>query len=557
MPFRRALLLMLALSLTATLLPSRAHAGGFDLMPIGTRPLGRGGAYNARADDGMALFYNPAMLADIPDFVSLQLGAGLAIWDACVTRSGTYGDTFDELSQPNVFGRDFPGWASTAFPTVCNSGDPQIVPSLTATFRLAPELTIGVGIWTPGGVGQGRFGNSDGSVTATNGERAPAPTRYAVLERNLLLFAPSVGVGWRPVEWLRVGFTFQWGIASVDFTNYTSTGLSGVNEDPSNDIRTRLSVLDPFVPAGILSVHVVPHRNLDIMLGARISDSVGGAVDASGDLTLTTGAFGDGVSDGSDGYPASSVPTVTTINGTTLNSGQPWTFSFGIRYADRIRARNWEHGALGETVTAVDDPMLGENFDIELDVNYVQLSQVGDFVIRNPTGATGMLQRVGGMSTAVPIPATLPLPHGWSDALQVRVGGDVNIVPGTFALRAGLSWEQPLNYDFVRYAQNDFMQGWNVGLFLGATLRIDRFDISAAYGHVFAETINVSEAQANYRSIAAVATEGVCDGETGYDAGSPVVSSGCYPAGFGGVVNAGSYTQELNVISLALAYHFD
>ena len=136
--------------------PTSAHAGGFDLMPIGTRPLGRGGAFNARADDGMALFYNPAMLADIPDFVSLQLGAGLAIWDACATRSGNYGDSFDALSQPTIFGSDRPGWADTAFPSVCNSGDPQVIPSITATVRILPELTLALGVWTPGGVGQGR-----------------------------------------------------------------------------------------------------------------------------------------------------------------------------------------------------------------------------------------------------------------------------------------------------------------------------------------------------------------------------------------------------------------
>jgi hypothetical protein len=543
MQLRRVLSVLL---LALFFVPTSAHAGGFDLMPIGTRPLGRGGAFNARADDGMALFYNPAMLADIPDFVSLQLGAGLAIWDACATRSGNYGDSFDALSQPTIFGSDRPGWADTAFPSVCNSGDPQVIPSITATFRILPELTLALGVWTPGGVGQGRFGSVDGTVTARNGELAPSPTRYAVTDRNLLLFAPSVGIGWRPADWLRVGFTFQWGMASVDFTNYTSVG--GTGEDPSNDIRTRLQVFDAFVPAGILSVHVVPHPNVDVMLGGRISDSVGGVVDASGTLTLGTGVFGNNM-------PGSSTPTTSTINGTTLDAGQPFQFMFGFRYSDRIRRRAYEHGPLGDTLPQVDDPMWTENFDIELDVNYLHLAQVGDFVISNPAGSSAVLQRVGNAPTNVPLPTTLPLPHGWSDALQFRLGGDVNIVPGTFAVRAGASFELPLNDAFVRYAQNDFMQGWNLGLFLGATLRIERFDVSAAYGHVFAETVTVSSG--NYRGISATNTEGQCTGDPAYDPANPVVSRGCYPSGFGGVVNNGTYTQELNVFSLALAYHFD
>lgn len=538
---------LLALSALAFFAPSVAHAGGFELAPIGTRPLGRGGAFAARADDGMAMFYNPAMLADLDDFVQLQVSVGLGLWDACADRSGTYGDSYDELRQDTILGSGNPGWYYAEMPRICNTGDPQIIPHITATFRLAPELQLAVGVWAPGGVGGGRFGNADGTVNV-NGELAPAPTRYALLERNLLLFAPSVGFGWRPVEWLRVGFTFQWGITIADFTNYTSVGGNG--EDPSDDIRTRLRVVDPFVPAGILSVHVVPHRNVDLMVGGRISDAVGGAVDASGTLDLTTGAYGNSM----DG---SSVPTTTTINGVTLNAGQPWQFTFAARYGDRIRPRAYEHGPLGDTLPQVDDPMWGENFDIELDFTYLHLAQVSDFIITNPAGAVATVNRVGSAPLMVPVPSRLPLPHGWNDAIQLRLGGDVNIVPGTFAIRAGLAWEQPLSYDFVRYAQNDFMQGWNVGLYLGATLRLDRFDISLAYGHVFAETITVDGSAANYRGVAATGTTGQCTGDPNYDPSRPVTSRGCYPAGFGEVVNAGTYTQELNVLQLGLAYHFD
>ena len=43
---------------------STAHAGGLYLSDRGVRPLGRGGAFVAGADDLGAIWYNPAGLAD-------------------------------------------------------------------------------------------------------------------------------------------------------------------------------------------------------------------------------------------------------------------------------------------------------------------------------------------------------------------------------------------------------------------------------------------------------------------------------------------------------------
>src|SRR5271154_1505254 len=44
--------------------PSIAHAGGLYVPDRGVRPLGRGGAFVAGADDLGAIWYNPAGLAD-------------------------------------------------------------------------------------------------------------------------------------------------------------------------------------------------------------------------------------------------------------------------------------------------------------------------------------------------------------------------------------------------------------------------------------------------------------------------------------------------------------
>src|SRR5690554_6726127 len=100
---RRSLTL---LTILATLgVPGLAHAGGFEFAAPGTRALGRGGAFAARADDPMALGYNPAALAFLPGY-QLMLGSHLSFYDACVERTGTYNQSnvTDTWSAESRFG---------------------------------------------------------------------------------------------------------------------------------------------------------------------------------------------------------------------------------------------------------------------------------------------------------------------------------------------------------------------------------------------------------------------------------------------------------------------
>ncbi|MBC7171120.1 MAG: hypothetical protein H5U40_01765 [Polyangiaceae bacterium] len=55
---------ILALALAAAVYaPSHAHAGGFWITDRGARPMSRGFAFVAGADDPQSLWYNPAGLA--------------------------------------------------------------------------------------------------------------------------------------------------------------------------------------------------------------------------------------------------------------------------------------------------------------------------------------------------------------------------------------------------------------------------------------------------------------------------------------------------------------
>lgn len=56
-----------SLAVASVLLASSAHAGGFNIYEMGARATALGGAFTATADDGSAVFYNPAGLAWLPE----------------------------------------------------------------------------------------------------------------------------------------------------------------------------------------------------------------------------------------------------------------------------------------------------------------------------------------------------------------------------------------------------------------------------------------------------------------------------------------------------------
>src|SRR5438552_2535181 len=68
-----------------------ARAGGFDIPDEGTEPLGRGGAFTAKADSPLALYYNVAGLARQRG-TRLTADVNLIFHDIAFTRAGSYPD---------------------------------------------------------------------------------------------------------------------------------------------------------------------------------------------------------------------------------------------------------------------------------------------------------------------------------------------------------------------------------------------------------------------------------------------------------------------------------
>lgn len=491
-----------------------ARAGGFEYAASGTRSLGRGGAWYARADDTTALLYNPANLATLPG-TQLALNAQLAFFGACFDRAGVYTqpDVTIYQSDDSRFGNnEVPppdGYFGVEFPEVCNDGPPGPGANLVMTLRLSPELGIGFGIVTPAAVGHTVWGDPENGTVPVAGAptgRLPSPARYNLVEEQLLIFYPTVGAGYSPTPWLRFGVALSWGMGLFDFTNVTAPYAG---EHPGLDVWTKLSAQDLFIPRVNAAIAVTPIDQLDVMLGFTWTDDVS----AGGELDVSSTWYRDAPLDHK------------VVDGVALEAPQPWQIALGVRFADRFTPRPRDPSAVQRLSGRVEDTMANERWDIELDVIYELNSRVDDFVVTVPTDS--LMVDVG---AEVFLPPRTVLPHNWKDQLSLRLGGDYNVIPGLAAVRLGFSFETR-GVD-ERYTQIDFMPLQRFGVHAGLTVRLGRLDVSLAYAHLFQETIEMTNGQL-----------------------PQVVADRMASSNAVTIVNNGTFESNFDVLALEVGYH--
>ncbi|MEM9862850.1 MAG: hypothetical protein AAF938_14720 [Myxococcota bacterium] len=549
---RIAHLLTLSAAVLVMGTPADALAGGLEIPAPGTRAVGRGGAVAARTDNPMSLFYNPAGLAYVPG-IQLTLQTHLTLFNACFNREGGYGDGPLLTPDETRFGNES---NAGEFSSVCNSGRPTIVPNLVLSWKVHERVGLSLGLLAPSGVGVQQWGESQriGERTYEGIHRGlPAPSRYLLIEEELITAFPTVGVGVAVHPRLSLGASFGWGIASFGFTNITRA-LPG--EDFDGDVHTEFTAQDFFVPRVTLSAHATPIDNLDVSFTAIWTDRLR----ASGDLNVTSGYYRDTPLD------------QNTISGTQLNTSIPLQLLLGIRYAHRLSPRDLPGTGNGENSGQIRDSMSEELFDIELDVMYERNSSVDELRTNLPTcgsragdrcseppgpGEPRTITNENGHVVTVPFLGELPLPdqpsvaQQWRDQLSIRLGGDINILPGRFAARLGFTYETRGVTD--GFQQLNFMPFQRFGVHLGATVRFNRFDLSLGFGHLFQQTQTVGE-EGDVRQVAAdrLLQLQICESE----GGSPESCDESVTTARGTVVNRGRITSSYTTFSLGLTYHF-
>lgn len=588
------------LLLAVVLLPQRAAAGGTEFPADGTRNLGRGGAGMARADDPNVMVRNPALLADLWGDQAL-LGMHLNVVDSCFQPAGGYGVgstgshairvgdqiLFARLPQGSTTldGTPSTNYDSEPYPNVCYEGPAPFLPRLGLSMKLAPDLGVGIGFFPPDNASLNQFGNRDTTVDTPNGLR-PNPLRYIRGHLNTSYFSALGAVGYRVADWLRIGFGFQWQLVVFQSRNVTpATAISGLS--PAGDVRVNTLGRDLFIPGLIGSVHIVPFDALDIALGFKWSDRVTGKTK----LDLTSGAFGVGAAtpyiDGATGMETaigSTLPFTTHNQFAEVSAGPVWVpqLSAGIRFADRLKPRvkdaQWAETvkARGETE---EDSMASERWDIELDVIYyftsfqdrtdlTTNSAVVDLRTIDAGGNEAAPFQVNVGDCVVPNRPLLPMeqcqkrlvriPINGKDQLTFRLGGDYNILPGVFTVRAGVSheldgqdpgWMSPFQYMARR-----------TGIHAGVTLRVaGRTDLSLGFAHFIQKDVQLQvnpESEGDFRVYRLdpgrynLAT-GPLDGTASVE-----IPNSSRPTPGPYYVNAGSYFYDLTVLSASISQKF-
>jgi long-subunit fatty acid transport protein len=454
-----------------TLASSALASSGLESPDSGVVQVGRGATYVARADDPLATVFNPAGLAYQKSGVFV--GAHLMFQSRCFSRRNPDGT-------PVSPGASLPGPGAAGGPAdpVCADSTPFPNPQIAANFRISDRFAVGIAVLGPHGVGNSiwpesvSYNNQLGLATTQ-----PAPNRFLLVQQESLLINPTVSVSYAIKDWLSVGAGFIWGVASVNFVNFSEATSQVATDDFSGnqEVRATLSAVDGFVPGFVVGVLASPHKRLDLGGQVRWQD----AVSARSTLHLESLYWKTGGTKNNAPCAANDAKCNITDreDAGSVKLRIPFTARFGFRYHSPQKM-----GSLVPKVgPKVRDTLADDQFDVEMDFTYAHNSVVDNLEVRFEPGI-----QVKGTPGAIPQNADIP--HKWKNVFGARLGGDYVFIPGFLAARAG-AWFETNGQD-PEYLNTDFHLGYRVGVNAGATVRLSRFDVSIAYQHTFFETLD-------------------------------------------------------------------
>jgi hypothetical protein len=516
-----ALALTFPFALSAVALSCRPHARalGFELIPPGAREVGRAGASVVGADSAMGLFANPATVLAPSSLTDTQVSLHMGFTELCYRGV--------EVSEDGGSRS-----AGAQLPEQCGDAKGAYIPAVASTLRLGDKqrFALSLGFYAPPAVGRDTHFGSTTTGTPDGSTTSPlSPARYMLMHEKLVQSFPTLGLSWQPHPQLRVGASFGWGITSYDFTQGAFSRVIAMRTPflvgGESDVSTQISGHDNFVPRVQAGLWLKPVKSLPLELGASFTWTQD-VQSSSSELrvrNLRTDYY----------FPAAIGPLLgdlqqpaidARVKGVSLLSPQLASLQVGARYARK----------LARPVGFIGDRLESERFDIE--ANFVASfgQNLDRFTVRVPdtTISVPSPSAVAPMPTELKLPTRIELEHQWQTQYGLRLGGDYNVLPGLFAVRAGYSFES----DGVSkgYHQLDFTPFKRFGLYAGATVRLfDRVDLSAAYSYFIVPDVTTSVADAALRRNV----------------------SGEPEAGDATVVNAGKITQKAQALVVQVGLH--
>jgi long-chain fatty acid transport protein len=249
---RASLLVLLGLGIGLTA-SGPARAAGLYFSERGTRPLGRGGAFVAGADDLHSTWFNPAGLADAKSSVMVDLTA--YVYSASFTRESNVTDASGATR-------------TVTFPTVTGKGAPVPIPLIGASYAFGEnkEYTAAFSIYAP---------NTPIGVWPDQVNGEPAPQRYTILSlEDTTLVVLGGYFAWKPIEEFRVGAGLQAlvgsFVATTTFNANPNDRLLGAPEDPSYDAVAKLDAAPIFAPSANFGITAIPEKHVRIGVSAQL-----------------------------------------------------------------------------------------------------------------------------------------------------------------------------------------------------------------------------------------------------------------------------------------------
>lgn len=424
-------------------MPAQAQAAGFWNLDRGPSHYGRGGANIANPQDPVALYTNPAGLAGLR---GLQLNVdGNMLFD---------GKTFTRA--PQQFDR-FDGTYTYEFETVRNTAEPfPPSPGIFAAYNFAnlglPGLTVALGGYGPPRSDTVYPATETGCdpAPANATSRCNAPQRYSMVESHNLQIHYALGVAYE-LPWLqmRLGVNFMLIDQIIDTRLTLNAGslLGDQPEDPGWDVDVKAQAAAHGVPSAAFGFSMAPFSFLKVGIVYQLPYSV----NAKGTAQLTVG---------------DDMAQLATVQG------------------DRIRVR-LSMPSIFRAAIQYDDP--AGLFDVELAFVWEGWSQNRQIIFAPKDISVNVLGNQMDIGRVY-------LNNNWEDTFSLRLGGEVNVFPDLWLLRAGAYYEKspvPLNrvnagsFDLDKFG---FTLGSRVDFPLG-------FWLDVAAGLVLFQTAEVTDSQ--------------------------------------------------------------
>ena len=426
MTLRHLLGLALVVSSVFAALPQRAEAGGLFLTDRGVRPLSRGFAFVAGADDPQALWYNPAGLAYSGQ--QFLFDATLTFLRADFTRIDSGGNVL---------------------PTVDVDAAKLPIPMIAYSHPVREDLVLAFGIHAPNASllrwprGVSAQGGTCDATSDPSADCEAAPQRYSLYSLEGSAFVNlTPAVAYRPIPELSLGvglhllvgrFVGETAISACDGFLCTQP------ENPEWDGVAQFD-LNPIVHPGFT---IGATYDADVV---RIGASMvwwPGAISGEADLNVR-------------------LPSAPLFNGARVEGDKarleldlPLILRAGVevRPTPRFRveaALVWEHWSTQKAAKITPD-----------DVWIRDAVAIGDYQV-----------------------GPIEIPRNMNDVWSLRLGGTAEVIPDRLEVSAGVNYENS-SFDDA-YLTPLTLDARKVVVALGASVRVtDTVFVDVSYGHVF------------------------------------------------------------------------